>query len=74
MTSGAGMPKLLIPLRNLLFAAPTKGANYLYQAAFDESHAGQSGIYLSGNKVKPLKLKLTEEELKLLTDRIIPDS
>ena len=32
MTSGAGMPRWLVPIRNLFFATPDKGAQRLYDA------------------------------------------
>ncbi|MEO0469068.1 MAG: SDR family NAD(P)-dependent oxidoreductase [Bacteroidota bacterium] len=62
MTAGNGMPGWLVPLRNLFFSRPQKGAKLLYQAAFDPSHGAQSGVYLSGNKVKPLRLRITEAQ------------
>ena len=66
MTKGDGMPSWLLPLRNLFFSKPTKGGNLLYQGAFDNKHQGKSGVYLSGNKVKNMKLTLSSENKQLL--------
>lgn len=70
MTSGTGMPKWLLPFRNLIFAAPTKGAKLLYDGAFSEKFAGQSGVYITGGKIKALKLKLSEPEIEQLLGNI----
>ena len=66
MTAGTGMPKWLLPLRNLFFPPPTKGGKLLYQAAFDPKHEGKSGVYVSGNVVKAMQLKITEAEKEAL--------
>lgn len=63
MTEGSGMPKALMLVRGLLFASPSKGADYLYKAAFDDSLENLSGIYLQKHKVKPLALKLTANQV-----------
>ncbi|MEL6539021.1 MAG: hypothetical protein AAFQ98_26630 [Bacteroidota bacterium] len=70
MTSGTGMPKWLLPLRNLFFPPPTKGGNLLYQAAFDPQHEGKTGIYLSGNKEKPMTMALSETDKSALLEGI----
>lgn len=71
MTKGAGMPALLRPLRNLFFAAPTKGAKLLYDAAFKEEFQQKSGIYVMGNKVKDLIIRLTAHEKQNLLKRLV---
>ncbi|MEM7301477.1 MAG: SDR family NAD(P)-dependent oxidoreductase [Pseudomonadota bacterium] len=55
MTNGPGMPKWLIPLRNLFFSSPEKGADRLYNAAFGNN---PSGTFLAGSKPKPMRIKL----------------
>jgi NAD(P)-dependent dehydrogenase (short-subunit alcohol dehydrogenase family) len=62
MTSGSGMPFWLKPLRNLFFAKPTKGAGFLYDAAFDKRFEKLSGVYIQNNKIKNLKIKLEEKD------------
>ncbi len=62
MTGGDGMPFWLKPLRNLFFAKPTKGAKFLYDAAFDKRFEKLSGVYIQNNKVKDLKIKLEEKD------------
>ena len=62
MTAGEGMPVWLKPIRNLFFAKPTKGAQLLYQAAFDERHRHQTGVYLQKNKGQKLPLTISEEQ------------
>jgi NAD(P)-dependent dehydrogenase (short-subunit alcohol dehydrogenase family) len=52
MTGGQGMPKLLLLLRQLAFQAPEKGAKAIYDAAFDQKFANQSGIYIASNRIK----------------------
>lgn len=63
MTSGAGMPGWLKPVRNLLFAKPTKGAVKLYNGGFKERFTKKSGIYLTNNSIKPIKLQLSDLEM-----------
>lgn len=64
MTSGSGMPGWLLPIRNLLFPDPTKGGKLLYYSAFNTQFQGKSGIYITGNKIKPIKVTLTPEEVQ----------
>jgi NAD(P)-dependent dehydrogenase (short-subunit alcohol dehydrogenase family) len=73
MTKGSGMPNWLKPLRNLIFAKPSKGGNLLFQGAFDKRHADKSGVYLSGNKVKAMKMTLSDEHRALLEEGIKVD-
>ena len=65
MTASRGMPAWLVPLRNLFFAKPTKGANLLYQGAFGLP-ARQSGTFLKGNKVHPLKFTPSRSDINQL--------
>jgi NAD(P)-dependent dehydrogenase (short-subunit alcohol dehydrogenase family) len=69
MTGGDGMPFWLKPLRNLFFAKPTKGAGFLYNAAFDKKFADSTGVYIQKGKVKPLKTELKrEDKIELLKE------
>lgn len=70
MTSGAGMPAWLLPLRNLFFPPPTKGAKFLYHGAFDEKFVGQSGVYVTNNTIKSLKYKAQKEDMNALLAEI----
>jgi len=63
MTSGSGMPAWLKPIRNLLFSKPEKGANKIYNAAFNADFQDKSGIYISG-KIQPIQHQLTDSELE----------
>lgn len=63
MTKGDGMPFWLLPIRNLLFPKPVKGANKIYDAAFKVDFAAQSGIYVTGGKIRPIKHELSETQL-----------
>ncbi|MEM1180127.1 MAG: SDR family NAD(P)-dependent oxidoreductase [Acidobacteriota bacterium] len=51
MTGGDGMPRWLIPIRNLFFATPEKGAQRLYDAIEGDF---RSGAYVEGRKPRPL--------------------
>ncbi|WP_431085839.1 SDR family NAD(P)-dependent oxidoreductase [Paenibacillus sp. 8b26] len=53
MTSSSGMPGYMIPIRNLIFSHPSKGASRLYEAALGE-FSEQTGIFLKKGKVTPL--------------------
>ncbi|MEM7658447.1 MAG: SDR family NAD(P)-dependent oxidoreductase [Bacteroidota bacterium] len=66
MTSGSGMPAWLVPIRNIFFAKPIVGAKKLYKGAFDPVFQDQSGVYISGNKVKALNLKWGQVEIQEL--------
>ena len=70
MTSGEGMPWWLVPLRPLLFSAPTKGATLLYQAAFDESHGRATGQYFDEKRVREVTQTLTEDDRTALMERL----
>ncbi len=64
MTKGSGMPSLLLPFRNLIFGKATKGAKKLYDGAFSAQFKGQSGIYITGNKVKPIQYRISKKEIE----------
>ncbi|MEM9517915.1 MAG: SDR family NAD(P)-dependent oxidoreductase [Actinomycetota bacterium] len=52
MTSGEGMPKLLVPIRNLLFSSPEKAAEKVAAAA--QLTGISNGAYITRGKVKGL--------------------
>lgn len=62
MTAGSGMPGLLKPLRNLMFAEPSKGAGLLYDAAFSGALDG----YVAKGKRKQLKFDLSAADKQQL--------
>lgn len=65
MTADSGMPGLLKPLRNIMFAEPSKGAGLLYDAAFGET---QPSGYVSKCEVKALKFNLAAgDKVELLS-------
>ncbi|MEM6362332.1 MAG: SDR family NAD(P)-dependent oxidoreductase [Bacteroidota bacterium] len=70
MTAGDGMPGWLLPIRNLLFPKPTKGAGKIYQTAFDSKFIDKTGIYVSGGKVVPVKPLLSEGEIDKILSNI----
>ncbi len=63
MTKSSGMPAWLKPFSKILFAQPIKGAMKIYRAAFDPKFQGQSGIYITGDKVKALKASYNDVEI-----------
>ena len=60
MTAGSGMPGILKPLRNIMFATPDKGAGLLYDAAFGAARL-LSG-YIAKGKSKPMKFELSADD------------
>ncbi|MEL6674025.1 MAG: SDR family NAD(P)-dependent oxidoreductase [Bacteroidota bacterium] len=70
MTAGSGMPWWIKPFRNLIFAEPKKGASYLYDAAFHEKFAGQSGIFIQRTKGHPMAFELDASTKEALLSRI----
>ena len=64
MTNGTGMPRWLLPIRNLFFPKPTKGAKKIHQATFDDIFQQKSGIYVTGNKIKPITLSYSDKEVQ----------
>lgn len=56
ITNNSGMPLYLIPIRNLFFTHPSKGASRLYDAAFGEVKE-KTGIFLNKGKETPLKFQ-----------------
>ncbi len=54
MTSGEGMPKLLVPIRNLMFSTPDKGAARLHDAATNPKYSTPNGAFVLKGKIKPL--------------------
>lgn len=65
MTSGSGMPWLLKPIRNILFKSPEYGAENLYKGAFGENYQ-KSGLYISGQKVRPIRVEITVDQINEL--------
>ncbi|WP_139996639.1 SDR family NAD(P)-dependent oxidoreductase [Paenibacillus paridis] len=63
MTKNAGMPRYMIPIRNLFFSHPSKGASRLYEAAL--GHAKEmTGVFLNKGKATPLRF--AEQSLNVL--------
>ncbi|MEM1249935.1 MAG: SDR family NAD(P)-dependent oxidoreductase [Acidobacteriota bacterium] len=54
MTRGDGMPRWLLPLRNLFFSSPEKGARRLYDAIHATGDEFPNGTYIEGGKPRPL--------------------
>ncbi len=52
MTSGEGMPRLLVPVRNLFFSSPEKAARRIYDGAVDPGLAGHSGAFTKKGKIR----------------------
>lgn len=52
MTSGDGMPRWLVPIRNLFFSSPEQGARKLYDSIAATGHP--NGAYLRSGKLRPL--------------------
>ncbi|MEM6299229.1 MAG: SDR family NAD(P)-dependent oxidoreductase [Bacteroidota bacterium] len=67
MTAGDGMPFWLKPIRNLFFKSPKHGAENLYQGAFGSKNSG-SGIYVSGGKIKKMKISISTQEVEVLME------
>lgn len=68
MTGGNGMPGPLLVIRNLAFQSPEKGAQTIYEAALSPHFGAQTGIYISGKKIKqpPKDARDPEVQQKLL--------
>ncbi|MEM7551307.1 MAG: SDR family NAD(P)-dependent oxidoreductase [Bacteroidota bacterium] len=70
MTVGSAMPFFLKPVRHLFFKSPLSGAKKLYAGAFGKEFSEKSGVYISGNRIKPLKKELTENEFDQIMNSI----
>jgi len=64
LTKGKGMPSYMIPIRNLIFSHPSKGASRLYEAVFNFSDE-VTGIFI--NKGKESEIKFSGHEEMILT-------
>ncbi|MEK8130526.1 SDR family NAD(P)-dependent oxidoreductase [Paenibacillus filicis] len=53
MTKSNGMPAVMLPLVNLFFPKPDKGASRLYEAACDPRYINSSGVFLIKGKPVP---------------------
>ena len=73
MTAGDGVPWYIKLIRGLVFTAPTKGGNLLYNAAFDPSLRRQSGVYLDEGTVRPVKAILTDAQRTTLMG-LVPEA
>ncbi|MBE0336116.1 SDR family oxidoreductase [Paenibacillus sp. 28ISP30-2] len=69
MTSSSGMPGYMIPIRNLIFSHPSKGASRLYKAALGE-FSEQTGIFLKKGKVTPLIFNQHSSQVLSKVDQI----
>ncbi|MFD7522300.1 SDR family NAD(P)-dependent oxidoreductase [Paenibacillus chitinolyticus] len=54
MSGSSGMPLYMIPIRNLFFSPPGKGAARLYEAAFGVNR-GKTGVFINKGKITPVK-------------------
>lgn len=63
LTKGKRIPSYLLPIRNLIFSPPSKGASRLYDAAFDFNNE-TTGIFI--NKGKETAIKFSEYEATVL--------
>ena len=63
MTAGGGVPTWIKPFRRFLFSSPDKGARLLYQATFHDQFEGLTGVYISGNKAREMKLTVSQAEI-----------
>lgn len=73
MTAGNGVPTLLKPFAKFFFSPPTKGAQKLYNGAFDKQFHGKSGIYITGNKAKNMKMELKTNDIDKILANINVD-
>ncbi len=71
MTAGNGVPFWLKPFARFFFSSPTKGAQKLYNGAFNEQFKGKSGIYITGDKIKNIKISLQKSEVEKIVSNII---
>lgn len=63
MTTGDAMPTLLKPSRNLFFSSQLKGASNTYTTAFSPKFKDQSGIYITGGRVKKIQYEISVAEI-----------
>lgn len=64
MTADANaMPFFIKLIRGLIFQSPEKGAAKLHQGAFGEQFQHKTGVYISGNKVKAIKMQANKDDL-----------
>lgn len=54
MSGSSGMPIYMIPIRNLFFSPPSKGAARLYEAAF-EMKKRETGVFINKGKITSVK-------------------
>ncbi|MFK8023262.1 MAG: SDR family NAD(P)-dependent oxidoreductase [Ilumatobacter sp.] len=64
MTAGAGMPRWLMPIRNLFFSAPEKGAQRVYDAATSNKAGAPSGAFVMNGKVTPLRGNASDPDIQ----------
>ena len=67
MRTGSGTPIWAKPIIYLFFSKPKKGGQKLYRAAFERQWLNQTGIYITGDKIKPLKVKAQVSDFKELS-------
>lgn len=64
MTTGDAMPKLLVPIRNLLFSTPDKAAKRLHDAATDPAFDAVNGAFIIKGKVQALPANATDRAVQ----------
>jgi NAD(P)-dependent dehydrogenase (short-subunit alcohol dehydrogenase family) len=67
MSTGSAIPTWAKPIIYLFFSNPKKGGQKLYRAAFDRQWLNRTGIYITGDKIKPLKVKAQVSDFKELS-------
>ncbi|MEM8859009.1 MAG: SDR family NAD(P)-dependent oxidoreductase [Chloroflexota bacterium] len=72
MVRGEGAPFFVKLLRPFMFEAPEKGAQRVYNAAFEDKYQSQTGIFVSSRgKIQPIKNKLRSQDLEQIKAAII---
>ena len=72
MTGGRGMPRLLVPIRNLFFGTPEAAADRLYEAGFGSSFGEATGVFVEGRgKVRSLPKSAVDPEVQSAVERLV---
>lgn len=63
-TNNDAMPRIMQLISRLFFRPPQSGAKKIFDGAFSAKYVQKTGVYVSGGKIKDVKLKLSESDFE----------
>ena len=66
MTQQGGTPAIIRKLLSRFFSEPAVGSQRIYDAGFDARFSAENRVYITGDKIVPIKYSMTEQQKQAL--------